>query len=144
MHRTDRRTQTIVLTVLLLAGCSRAAAPSLTSTPASAPADAAFRELTADQQVAQALSRLTFGARPGEAQRVRAMGVDQWIDLQLHPERIADPSAESFFAAYEVYHSTPAELDERHPRPQTVLNQLGKAGNRANRSAADSARLREL
>jgi hypothetical protein len=33
-----------------------------------------------------ALNRLTFGPRPGDVQQVMAMGVDQWIDLQLHPK----------------------------------------------------------
>ena len=32
-----------------------------------------------------ALSRLTFGARPGDIDRVMAMGVNQWIEQQLHP-----------------------------------------------------------
>ena len=35
------------------------------------------REQTADEQVKQALNRLAFGARPGDAERVRAMGVDK-------------------------------------------------------------------
>jgi hypothetical protein len=37
-----------------------------------------------------ALNRLTFGPRPGDVQLVLAMGVEQWIDLQLHPEKIDD------------------------------------------------------
>ncbi|HJQ38202.1 MAG TPA: DUF1800 domain-containing protein [Thermoanaerobaculia bacterium] len=37
-----------------------------------------------------ALNRLAFGARPGDVERVMRMGVDRWIDEQLHPERIAD------------------------------------------------------
>src|ERR1700679_4221402 len=37
-----------------------------------------------------ALNRLTFGPRPGDVQRVMAIGVDQWINLQLHPEKIDD------------------------------------------------------
>src|SRR5580658_6698528 len=37
-----------------------------------------------------ALNRLTFGPRPGDVQRVMATGVDQWIDQQLHPEKIDD------------------------------------------------------
>jgi len=38
----------------------------------------------------QGLQRLTFGPRPGEVDRVAAMGVDKWIELQLHPDRIDD------------------------------------------------------
>ena len=55
-----------------------------------------IRLLLADQQVSHVLSRLAFGARPGDAQRVRELGVDRWIDLQLHPERIDDSATEQF------------------------------------------------
>jgi len=44
-----------------------------------------------------ALNRLAFGARPGDVERVTRIGVDKWIDQQLHPERIADRT----FAAIE-------------------------------------------
>ena len=58
------------------------------------------RELPADQQIIQALNRLTFGPRPGDALKVRAMGLDKWIDLQLHPEKIDDRANEQFVASY--------------------------------------------
>jgi uncharacterized protein (DUF1800 family) len=40
--------------------------------------------------VIHALDRLTFGPRPGEAERVRATGLAKWIDLQLAPDSIDD------------------------------------------------------
>ena len=36
------------------------------------------------------LNRLGFGPRPGEVERVRQIGLQQYIDQQLHPERIPD------------------------------------------------------
>src|SRR5579863_6039479 len=47
-------------------------------------------KLTKDQQILQALNRLTFGPRPGDVEAVRQMGVDKWIDLQLHPDQIVE------------------------------------------------------
>jgi uncharacterized protein (DUF1800 family) len=44
--------------------------------------------------VAHLLSRLTFGARPGDIERVRTMGVSVWLDQQLHPSRIDDHVAD--------------------------------------------------
>src|SRR5713226_1911934 len=44
--------------------------------------------LTGDQRVAHVLSRLTFGARPGDFERVKAMGVDAFINQQLDPDSI--------------------------------------------------------
>ncbi len=42
-----------------------------------------------------ALNRLSFGPRPGDLQRVMAIGVDNWIDLQLHPEKIDDTAVDA-------------------------------------------------
>jgi uncharacterized protein (DUF1800 family) len=49
-------------------------------------------KLNTDQRIAHVLSRLTFGARPGDFERVKAMGVDAFINQQLDPDSI-DSSA---------------------------------------------------
>ncbi|MGA1995048.1 MAG: DUF1800 domain-containing protein [Bryobacteraceae bacterium] len=41
-------------------------------------------------KIEQALNRLTYGARPGDAERVRAVGLDRWIEAQLNPESIPE------------------------------------------------------
>ncbi|MEO5589204.1 MAG: DUF1800 domain-containing protein [Gemmatimonadaceae bacterium] len=71
-----------------------------TASPLTAQAPLDHRELPADQQVIHALNRLTFGARPGDVQRVRAMGLDKWVDQQLHPERIKDPRIDQIVGRY--------------------------------------------
>ena len=64
--------------------------------PGSRPAPNFDAKLNPEERIQHALSRLTFGARPGDADEVRRMGVDKWIELQLHPERIAEnPTLES-------------------------------------------------
>jgi len=58
--------------------------------------DAAGRfdqKLLLDKQIIHVVNRLSFGPRPGDIQQVRLVGVDKWIDLQLHPERIAENPA---------------------------------------------------
>src|ERR1700686_28459 len=45
-------------------------------------------ELSEDQRVAHVLSRLTFGARPGDFERVKAMGVEAFIAQQLDPDSL--------------------------------------------------------
>ena len=52
--------------------------------------NAAALEMDEHKRVFHALNRLTFGPRPGDAERVKSMGIDKWIDLQLHPEKIDD------------------------------------------------------
>src|SRR5665213_652911 len=73
--------------------------------PGAAPmsASAQSRELLPDEQVQQVLNRLTFGARPGDAERVRAMGVDAWIDAQLHPDRIDNGAVDALMSKYAVF-----------------------------------------
>ena len=57
-----------------------------------------------------ALDRLTFGPRPGDVQAVAAMGVDKWIDLQLHPEQINDSVMQSRLAGYRTLQMSTREM----------------------------------
>src|SRR5262245_66330478 len=43
-----------------------------------------------DAAIVHVLNRIGFGPRPGDVERVRAMGLDRYVDEQMHPERIAD------------------------------------------------------
>ena len=75
--------------VLAVYGAASCALPAVASQGAALDAgrvSSAPRELTADEQIAHAVSRLTFGAKPGDVARVQAMGVDRWIDMQLNPD----------------------------------------------------------
>jgi uncharacterized protein (DUF1800 family) len=76
------------------------------------------RELAADQQVIQALNRLTFGPRPGDVQKVRSMGLDKWIDLQLHPETIDDALFDQFAARYDILKQDPNDLLKQYADAQ--------------------------
>ena len=45
-------------------------------------------QLSEDQRIAHVLSRLTFGARPGDFERVKSMGVEAFINQQLDPDSL--------------------------------------------------------
>ncbi|MGH9662418.1 MAG: DUF1800 family protein, partial [Bryobacteraceae bacterium] len=78
-------------------------------------------KLSPDDRVAHALDRLTFGARPGEVARVRAMGLKKWIDQQLHPERIAEnPALEAKLQPLDTLRMGTRELVENYPPPQLL------------------------
>ena len=81
-----------------------------------------FQEkLTKDQQVLHALDRLTFGPRPGDVEIVKKMGVKKWIDLQLHPEKIAEnPALEAKLAPLETLRLTQGETEASYPTPQMI------------------------
>ena len=104
------------------AGC---ASPASASQAPSAERSASARELNADQQVVHALSRLTFGARPGDVERVRTIGVDKWIASQLRPDRIDDAPTDAFLARYETLRKTSAELYREFP-PAAVRRNIAR------------------
>src|SRR5215469_2796054 len=51
------------------------------------------QKLSPDQQIVHALNRLTFGPRPGDVEEVRRIGLNKWIELQLHPDQIPENPA---------------------------------------------------
>jgi uncharacterized protein (DUF1800 family) len=74
-----------------------------------------------DQRRAQhALNRLTFGPRPGDMQQVMAMGVDRWIDLQLHPNRIDDSALDARLEPLRTLRMSTKEITENFPDPQEI------------------------
>ena len=115
------------LVVLALVGCSQA--PRHASAPFPAPVAIGIRTQTADQQTVHALSRLTFGARPGDVEQLRTMGVDRWIDEQLHPERIDDSKADAWLERFEVVRKTAGELESSYQNPGALQNQLAARNN---------------
>ena len=78
------------------------------------PEASAPRELTADQQIKQALARLTFGARPHEADRLQGH-LDQWLRQQLAPKAVRDAAGDSVEAAHPLLHMSAAELTAESP-----------------------------
>ena len=67
-----------------------------------------------------ALNRLTFGPRPGDVQHVMAVGVDRWIDLQLHPERIDDSALNARLQPFRTLRMSTKELAENFPDGQEI------------------------
>ncbi|MFN2397312.1 MAG: DUF1800 domain-containing protein [Gemmatimonadaceae bacterium] len=103
------------------------------------------REQTSDEQVKHVLNRLAFGARPGDIERVRELGVDRWIAQQLEPSRIADSHTERFLARFGTLTLSVDELAQQFPPPQVVRAQMRRemgGGRDAMLSAADSAALK--
>jgi len=83
--------------------------------------EAATDPATSEQKRAvHALNRLTFGPRPGDVQQVTAIGVDKWIDLQLHPEKISDSAIESRLAPFRTLRMSSREMVEEFPDQQMI------------------------
>jgi uncharacterized protein (DUF1800 family) len=76
-----------------------------------------------DKKIVHALNRFTFGVRPGDVERVRAIGLDKWFDEQLHPDKINDSAVEARLAPFRTLKMSTREMVENFPPPQ-VLRQI--------------------
>ena len=84
--------------------------------------------LNEDQRILHVLNRLGFGARPGDIARVKAMGLDNYINQQLNPEKINDSVATAKLKDLTTLNMTTAELYEKFPQPGLLLKQLERRG----------------
>ncbi len=85
-------------------------------------------KLSQDQRTLHVLNRLGFGARPGDVERVKAMGIDNYIAQQLFPDKINDSASEAKLQNLETLRMTTAELYEKYPQPAQLLRQLQQRG----------------
>jgi uncharacterized protein (DUF1800 family) len=88
----------------------------------------AAKKLTEEQKVAHLLDRATFGARPGDVERVMKLGWEKYLDEQLRPERISDQAVEQKLKSIESIHLSSAELAKNYPPPQVLQQVLKERG----------------
>lgn len=81
------------------------------------------RSLSGDQKLLQLLNRITFGARPGDVERVRKMGIEAFLDQQLDPDRIDDSATGARVAELETYSMSTEELMADYPQPKPAVKQ---------------------
>ncbi len=84
--------------------------------------------LREDQRISHVLNRLGFGARPGDIERVKTMGLGNYINQQLSPEKINDPVVQDKIRNLSTLNMTTAELYEKFPQPGQILRQLERRG----------------
>ena len=101
------------------------ATPSMSSL---AQKHAKTQALTEQQRILHVLNRLGFGARPGDVERVKAMGLENYINQQLNPEKISDSAAENKVADLSTLNMSTAELYGKFPQPGQLLRQLQARG----------------
>jgi uncharacterized protein (DUF1800 family) len=86
------------------------------------------RRLSEEQRILHVLNRLAFGARPGDVERVRAIGLENYITSQLNPDKISDALAEEKIRDLKTLTMTTAQLYEKYPQPGQLLRQLQRRG----------------
>jgi uncharacterized protein (DUF1800 family) len=133
-----RRATAFALAFALVAGSLAAFQPGAAFAQKKAAA-AKVARLSDEQRILHALNRLGFGARPGDVERVRKLGLETYIEQQLAPERIDDAAAEARLRGLSSYRMTTAELYRKYPQPGQLLRALERQG----RLPAELAGLRE-
>ena len=114
-----RRSATAVLLVIL--ACAVSASLWAGSKKKDKKANATTpMQMDARQRALHALNRLTFGPRPGDVERVTAMGVDQWIEQQLRPDKIDDSALETRLQPLRTLRMDARQLVENFPPPQLI------------------------
>jgi uncharacterized protein (DUF1800 family) len=93
---------------------------------------------TERRRAEHALNRLAFGARPGDVERVLRVGVDRWIEGQLHPEGIDDRAVATRVAKYDV--EVAPDRDRKKVR-EAIAN---AASQRILRAAESERQLQEV
>jgi uncharacterized protein (DUF1800 family) len=91
------------------------------------------QRLSPDQQIVQALNRLTFGPRPGDVEEVRRLGVAKWIELQLHPDQIPEnPALDARLKPLETLRMDLPDIVKQYTpqqQPPLVLTGIGMMNN---------------
>ena len=87
--------------------------------------------MTQNQRIIHVLNRLGFGARPGDVERVRVMGLENYINQQLNPGSISDTVVEAKLQDKNLptLAMTTSELYEKYPQPGQLLRQLERRGD---------------
>ncbi len=82
-------------------------------------------ELTEQEAILHALNRLGYGPQPGEVARIQQIGLEQWIDLQLHPEKIDDSSLQARLDNLPAPNMKAQTLLAEYPQPDAAAKRLG-------------------
>ena len=95
------------------------------------PLDPAFKgklpitELSEDEAILHALNRLGYGPRPGDLERVKQMGLENWIELQLHPEKLDEPILQARLSLLPAANLNSQALLAGYPQPDAAAKRLG-------------------
>ena len=121
----------VLLTLGALTGCGAPAFGAGAAPPTgAAPADAlrVAPPLAEARRILHVLNRVGFGPRPGDVERVRAVGLEAWIDHQLHPETIDDRATERALAELASIRLSIPEALHEYPRPDPGLREKVQNG----------------
>ncbi len=147
-------TQALVAVLVLLLGAGQLLVLSVRAQGSrSGAAKQRISKLSNERRAALVLSRLTFGARPGDFERVKTIGVDAFIDQQLDPDSIDDTALAAKLGKLPTLalatpvlieqYTPPKPLPLPSPTPATSPTTAASPQNATNQNAASGQEKKE-
>ncbi len=90
--------------------------------------------------IVHALNRLAYGPRPGDVEKVRAMGLSKWIEQQLQPSRIDDPLVAQKLAGLKTASLSTRELMDGYDIPREAKREIQQKRAEMGDDASDEDR----
>ena len=106
---------------------------------------ASTKPLTEDDKIVHVLNRLGFGPRPGDVQKVKAIGLQAYINQQLAPDTINDSVVDQQLVSYTMLNLSDEQLMEMYRARQLAQVNARKvrkeivSANTAKEAAANPA-----
>jgi uncharacterized protein (DUF1800 family) len=97
-------------------------------------------ELSEDEAILHALNRLGYGPTPGEVDHIKQIGLETWINQQLHPEAIDDSAFDARLAKYPTLSMSSQQLLAQFPPPQLAAKQAGETVEQYRQQLAEQRR----
>lgn len=82
------------------------------------------KSITEDQKILHVLNRLGFGARPGDVEKVKAIGLKKYLDQQLSANSTDSAEVAARLKNFEVLNMETSEIFAKYPNPGALLRQL--------------------
>lgn len=95
-------------------------------------------ELTDREKAEHVLNRLAFGPAPGQIEEVLETGIDSWIEAQLQPSTIDDPSLERILGELPTLAMPSDVIFERYLRPALERGRSDDRGTELDRQSRRS------
>jgi uncharacterized protein (DUF1800 family) len=93
-----------------------------------------------DRAITHILERTSFGVRPGDVEHVRTVGIDRYIDEQLHPERLADPGVDARLAELTTLRMSSRQIAETFEAPALEARKAAAAAGGTGQPAPEEQR----
>ena len=83
--------------------------------------DAKMKPLSENQKILQILNRLSYGARPGDVEKVKQIGIQKYIEQQLNPSALDDAGLNAKLDKFDALKLSNDELFAKYPNRGAVL-----------------------